>query len=331
MDGEHNPVPNLLLACDQPDLLARLESAFLAAGLRPRIVLASHAALDGLMAPHPPRLVLVDEALPGLELGRFLAQARAAEYPARPAIALIADSVSPQASDYVATGVLDDVLLRQAEVAHWQLRIHLLLQARRTLRELEELREAANRNAQFDRLTGAYNREAMLSALFRETDRVQRMSGCLSLLLFDLDDFGHWNARLGADACDVLLCQVARRTVRLLRTYDILGRPGKDEFLVALPGCSPANAQTLAERLRLEVFAQPFRIDGELVRLSARFGISSSQGRSPVVVLREAEKALARARETGPESIQVFGVPAQEPPAPVTFLSSESGEKLLAW
>lgn len=198
-------------------------------------------------------------------------------------------------------------------------------------RVLEALREAAGRNAQLDRLTGAYNREAMLSVLFRETDRVQRMSGCLSLLLFDIDDFGHWNSRLGVDACDELLCQVVRRTARLLRSYDNLGRLGKDEFLVALPGCSPANAQMLAERLRIEVFSQPFHLGGDSIRLSAGFGISSSHGRSPVVVLREAEKALARARETGPESIQVFGAPAQAPPAPVTFLSSESGEELLAW
>jgi diguanylate cyclase (GGDEF)-like protein len=195
---------------------------------------------------------------------------------------------------------------------------------------LESLREAATFNAQIDRLTGVYNRESLLAALFRETDRVQRMDSSLALLLFDLDDFGHWNSRLGAEACDALLCQVVSRTARLLRSYDLLGRPGMDEFLVALPGCSAANAVALAERLRLEVFSTPFRVGAESIRLSACFGVAFSRGRSPVVVLREAEKALARAKSAGPESILCFNA-AQPEPAPVTFLSATSGDELIAW
>jgi diguanylate cyclase (GGDEF)-like protein len=70
------------------------------------------------------------------------------------------------------------------------------------------LREAAALNAQTDRLTGVYNRETMLAMLFRETDRVQRMKSSLCMILFDIDDFGHWNSRLGSAACDDLLCQV---------------------------------------------------------------------------------------------------------------------------
>ena len=87
--------------------------------------------------------------------------------------------------------------------------------------ELDALRDAAIRNAQLDRLTGVYNRETLLAMLFRETDRVQRMNSSMSLVLFDIDDFGHWNSRLGVDACDELLCQVAaayRRSVAELRS-----------------------------------------------------------------------------------------------------------------
>jgi diguanylate cyclase (GGDEF)-like protein len=133
------------------------------------------------------------------------------------------------------------------------------------------------------------------------------------------------------DACDELLCQVASRTAALLRSYDVLGRPGMDAFLVALPSCAPANAMTLTERLRVEVFSTPFHVAGEAIRLSACFGIAVSHGRSPVVVLREAEKALEWAKAAGPESIQCFGSPSQPLPSPVTFLSATSGEELLGW
>jgi len=78
------------------------------------------------------------------------------------------------------------------------------------------------------------------------------------------------------------------------------------------------------------VFATPFRVGGEAIRLSACFGIATSQGRSAVVVLREAETALGWARTAGPESIQCFGDSPQTDAGPVAFLSSSGGE-LLAW
>ena len=84
-------------------------------------------------------------------------------------------------------------------------------------------RDSAALDAQLDRLTGVYNREALMAMLFRETDRVQRLNSSLCLVLFDIDDFGHWNSRLGANACDELLIQVTVRTSRLLRSYDLLG------------------------------------------------------------------------------------------------------------
>jgi diguanylate cyclase (GGDEF)-like protein len=198
-------------------------------------------------------------------------------------------------------------------------------------RELELLREASALHAQTDRLTGVYNRETLLSMLFRETDRVQRMKSPLCMILFDIDDFGHWNLRLGPDACDQLLCLIVARTARLLRSYDLLGRAGKDEFLMALPGCTTTNAVMMAERLRMDAFSAPFHINGDAIRLSACFGIATSLGRSPVVVLREAEQALQMAKATGPESIQCAGDFPEPSAAPVAFLSPGSGDELLAW
>jgi diguanylate cyclase (GGDEF)-like protein len=207
----------------------------------------------------------------------------------------------------------------------------MVLRTHHKNREIDTLREAALLNSQNDHLTGVYNRETILAMLFRETDRVQRMKSSLCMILFDIDDFGHWNSRLGADACDDLLCQVVGRTTRLLRSYDLLGRPGMDEFLVALPGCTAINAVMLSERLRLDVFSPPFRVGSDSIRLSACFGIASSQGRSPVVVLREAEQALRLAKEAGPESIQCFSGCPDASAAPVTYLSPSTGDELLAW
>jgi diguanylate cyclase (GGDEF)-like protein len=326
----HTP-PHILLASSDPALLAAVEPILLAAGNRVEVVLSAQAALGSITAVHPPALALLDARLPGMPISELLAAVRAPAGVEHFPMVLIADTVSQEWIDRLAEGAVDDLILRSAEPVYWQLRLDLALRNDRLAHELDSLRDASIRNAQLDRLTGVYNRETMLAMLFRETDRVQRMNGDMSLVLFDIDDFGHWNSRLGVDACDELLCQVANRTGTLLRSYDLLSRPGMDEFLIALPACSPANAMMLTERLRVEVFASPFRVAGESIRLSACFGISISRGRSPVVVLREAEKALEWAKAGGPEAIQCFGCPPQITASPVAFLSSTSGDELLAW
>ena len=320
-----------LLASAEPALLAAVEPVLAANGARVEVFLSAEAALPALTAAHPPTVALIDVNLPGMEISRLLAAARAEATGRRFPIVLTSDTVTQEWIDRLAEGVIDDLAPRSIEPAFLRLRLEAVLRGHRRLRELELLREAAALNAQTDHLTGVYNRETMLSMLFRETDRVQRMKSSLCLILFDIDDFGHWNSRLGSEACDDLLCQVATRASRLLRSYDLLGRPGKDEFLMALPGCTSANAVMMAERLRVDVFCSPFHVDGDAIRLSACFGIASSLGRSRVVVLREAEQALLVAKASGPESIQCAGNSLQSCAAPVAFLSPTSGDELLAW
>jgi len=331
--------PNFLLASPDPALLAALEPVLSASGAQVDVVLSQEAALASISASNSLTLALIDASLPAMDprmnVDRLLAAARAEEGARHVPIVLISDSVTQAWIDRLAEGVIDDLVLytpgSAPDAAYWRLRIEMLLRGQHQAREVEALREAQVVNAQMDHLTGVYNRETMLAMLFRETDRVQRMKSSLSLLLLDIDDFGHWNSRLGNDACDGLLCQVAGRITRLLRSYDVLGRPGKDEFLLGLPGCTAVNAVMLAERIRTEVFAIPYHVGDDSIRLSACFGIATSMGRSPVVVLREAEQALQWARTAGPESIQCYGDCPHPADSPVTYLSAASGDELMAW
>jgi diguanylate cyclase (GGDEF)-like protein len=320
-----------VLASNDPALLATVEPVLLATDADVRVFMNAQAALDVLNGEQTPALAVIDENLPGMPIGQLLAAARAKTSGHGYPIVLVTDDVTQEWYDRLVEGVLDDVILRSARQDYWQLRIDLVRRTQRMSRELDALREASSLHAQQDRLTGVYNREAILSILFRETDRAQRMKSPLCLILFDIDDFGHWNERLGAEMCDQLLCMVVERTQKILRSYDVLGRPGKDEFLIMLPGCATANALMLAERQRLDVFSEPFRVSGESIRLSACFGVATSMGRSPVVVLREAEQALQWAKDEGPESIQFFGDSDRPLRAPVTYISPSSGDELLAW
>ena len=174
---------------------------------------------------------------------------------------------------------------------------------------------------QLDSLTGLMTRPALLDTLFRETDRAQRSRQPLSLIQLAVDDFEHWKSRLTRTQCDALIQAVAERISRMLRSYDAFGRVSEHEFLLIVPGCSVQNANLLAERLRVEVFAAPIAAGDDLLRLSACFGIASSEGRSPVVVLQEAESALHGAQKAGPESIRTFARGSHTENEPVEFLS----------
>ena len=323
--------PTFLLASSQPALLAAIEPVLASAGGQVERVLSAESALAVMNRHQPPALAVLDDKLPGMAIGQLLAAVLADSEGKRFPIVLISDRVAREWAERLQEGVIDDVILRCAEPAYWRLRFEILMRSHSIAQELESLRDASVASAQLDRLTGVYNREALLAILFRETDRVQRLKNDLGIILFDIDDFGHWNSRLGAEACDDILRQVVIRTTRLLRSYDALGRLGKDEFLVVLPGCGTHNAIMLAQRLQMDVFSLPFRVARETIRLSACFGLANSLGRSPVVVLREAEQALGLARQTGPETILCFADSLPPPPPPVTFLSPTSGDELLAW
>ena len=152
----------------------------------------------------------------------------------------------------------------------------------------------------------AYDRADLISALFRETDRAQRMKTPLCLIAFCIVELDQFNHHQGTAACDDAIHQISERATRLLRSYDLLGGLSCNEMLLALPGCDSFHATLLAERLRINVFSAPFHLAHQQILLSACFGIACSNGRSPIVVLREAEAAMHSAIEIGPGSIQCF-------------------------
>jgi diguanylate cyclase (GGDEF)-like protein len=89
-----------------------------------------------------------------------------------------------------------------------------------------------------------------------------------------------------------------------LRSYDLIGRCGEDEFLIALPGCTLENALQLAGRIRQQILGRPFSTDNDATTLTASIGVAASRGRSPLVVLRDAERALAEAKLSGKDCVR---------------------------
>ena len=311
-----NSGPTVLLATADSQLKIELLRIFGVMDLRVEAVVDGDSVIVATRTLEDSAVVLLDVRLTDVASGRLLAGLQESGVHRRCAIALIAEAVCDEWIARLREGVIDDIVPRNADAAAWTTHLSTMLRGHQPLCELECLREATLLEVQYDRVTGVFNRGTMLTMLFRETDRVQRLHGSLCLVLFAIDDLDYWNSELGRDTGDRLLQDAAARTGSMLRSYDLLGRTGHDEFLMALPGCSTVNAAMMAERLRMEVFGEPFLVqDGSNemipVRLTACCGVTSSRGRSPVVVLREVEKTLALSRQSGPDSIRCAGEAVQ--------------------
>jgi len=173
------------------------------------------------------------------------------------------------------------------------------------------------------------SRDELIAAFFRETDRAQRMKTALSVILFAIDEWSDWLSRLErpvlAEAEDVLTA----RTARLLRCYDVMGRYGDGQFGLVLPGCNSFNAAGMAERLNFTVYGAAVRAGDEDLTFSACFGVAGSGGRSPLVVLRNAETALNNARIRGHGSIERSSYDAE--PDPASFRMPVIQDESLHW
>jgi PleD family two-component response regulator len=158
------------------------------------------------------------------------------------------------------------------------------------------------------------SRDEFVSALFCETDRAQRLKMPLALIAVGFSECDRRESepgQIGSDAAEPL---IVGRIAGILRCYDSVGKWADGEFLLLLPGCAITHARTLAKRLRDEVFAVPVEAGGGKLRVKAFFGVVSSAGRSPFVVLREAQSALREARAAGPGSVRCFAADAVADP-----------------
>jgi two-component system cell cycle response regulator len=114
------------------------------------------------------------------------------------------------------------------------------------------------RMATVDEGTEVYTKRYLLEALDREIRRAQRSERPLSLVCLDLDHFKQVNDQFGHHGGDEVLRGVAQALKAQLRSCDILGRMGGEEFAVVLPETDLDAAVALAERMRAAVAAELF-------------------------------------------------------------------------
>lgn len=167
-----------------------------------------------------------------------------------------------------------------------------------------EARDALAYRASHDALTGLTNRQSLVERMAVLLDPAAATASDVAVLFCDLDNLKAVNDRLGHDAGDRLLREVATRIRAEVRPQDIAARFGGDEFVVVLEGVHAASvAVERAERIRAGV-AEPVDLDGVAVVTTMSVGVARAMpGDDPESVIREADAALYRAKHGGRDRV----------------------------
>lgn len=168
--------------------------------------------------------------------------------------------------------------------------------------QLREARDALQQAATRDSLTGLWNRRSILDLLKREMSRALREGRSLSAVMIDIDNFKGINDRVGHLAGDEVLREVTRRIIGTLRTADILGRLGGEEFLAILFPSDRKTAAEVMERARNACASGPVVTDAGVFDVTISLGAAvatSPDGVDSTTILKTADRALYRAKNEG--------------------------------
>jgi diguanylate cyclase (GGDEF)-like protein/PAS domain S-box-containing protein len=166
-----------------------------------------------------------------------------------------------------------------------------------------------------DGLTGLPNR-AYVEERTRDVLRDATTTRRIGVIFLDLDRFTAVNDSVGHGAGDLVLAQTARRLRAIVPVHDTVARWGSDEFAVLVENAGgAAEVSEIAERMVGSIAAEPFRVAGQQIALTASVGVALA-GRDPGtpdypddptgLVLRNADVAMSRAKEAGGDRAEVY-------------------------
>ena len=183
--------------------------------------------------------------------------------------------------------------------AHWQKQKDLAA-------KVDHLHELAS----YDAMTGLLNHRAFLEQFIIAMERARSLYQPLALVMIDLDFFKIYNDTLGHLQGDQLLEEYAEVLRKCVRTNDLVGRYGGDEFIVALEGADSTTASEVAERIRDTVATHPFKgrevlPDGRLT-VSVGVAFFPSSARTCKDLIRRADTALYEAKRSHRNHVELY-------------------------
>lgn len=161
------------------------------------------------------------------------------------------------------------------------------------------LKEEIKRMTITDELTGLYNYRYFIETLKKEIHKAERLSGNLSLLMIDIDNFKEFNEKYGHHIGNQMLSLLSLNLTSCLRGIDFLARFGEEEFVIILPEANKEEGIMVGERIRKGIEEAVFIENTEPITVS--IGVSSfpQDGNKFDEILLCADKAMMLAKEKG--------------------------------
>jgi diguanylate cyclase (GGDEF)-like protein/PAS domain S-box-containing protein len=219
-------------------------------------------------------------------------------------------SVMPLRADDSKVGILVCFYSRRTEFDErfFELQQAIGRQASQTLVRVRQARRLAFL-ALHDQLTGIANRELLQRSLDDALQRAQERAEPLAVIFLDVDDFKSINDRYGHAAGDDVLRELAARLRAGVRTGDVVGRIGGDEFVAICANADAAAAEAIAARV-LAMMREPIDVGGHQLFASVSVGISlfHADGRaapSGEDLLIRADRAMYESKGTGKDRFTI--------------------------
>lgn len=160
--------------------------------------------------------------------------------------------------------------------------------------------------AESDGLTNILNRRAFMAMLEKACSSAKRSNRPLAVLVIDLDHFKRINDTWGHKAGDDVLRSFVAVTLAAIRSEDVIGRLGGEEFCVYLPDTSLADAREVADRIRRACAGDVVASDGHLIRYTASLGVALYRtNEMPDAVLHRADQIMYRAKNLGRNRVEL--------------------------
>ena len=169
-----------------------------------------------------------------------------------------------------------------------------------------DLADQARRLAATDMLTGLLNRRGFEEAGRALIASMRRHGRSAAVVVIDVDRFKQVNDRFGHPAGDRVLCQICGKIAAGIGRRDIFARIGGEEFALIMADADLAAAECAAEVLRAAVADMTINLSAPL-RVTASFGVAELRASDGDLtdVLRRADEALYRAKESGRDRVVV--------------------------
>ncbi len=188
-----------------------------------------------------------------------------------------------------------------------------LLLTARDISELKQAQAQVQHLAYHDALTNLPNRALLMDRLTQQIALLERHNLRGALLFLDLDHFKHINDSLGHPVGDSVLRLVTARLEASVRLEDTVARLGGDEFVILLTGLEGKRSEVtrhvrqVADKLR-QLLAEPMLLDGHRLQVTPSIGVAliPDHGNTPADLLKRADIALYRAKDSGRNAIQLF-------------------------